>query len=172
MNRRSYRDTDCRPSLLRLGCMRLLTLERAAPYRLRAPGAALVDRPCAGVLLTRGVSVPRRRRGRISLWRSAENIRGIFAGNKRMPLWKRKRRGCGAGVQRQLASTVWTSLILHLCHAVDAERFEDPAHRRVWISGAEKGREDPPPGSLVPRQARRAARSMRRLPVGFCPAAS
>ena len=46
MEYRSYRDTDCRPSLLGLGCMRLPTLE---------PGGTAIDYARAGALVDEAV---------------------------------------------------------------------------------------------------------------------
>ena len=46
MEYRSYRDTDCRPSLLGLGCMRLPTLE---------PGGTAIDCARAGALVDEAV---------------------------------------------------------------------------------------------------------------------
>ena len=46
MEYRSYRDTDCRPSLLGLGCMRLPTLEPGGTAIDYARAGALVDEAC------------------------------------------------------------------------------------------------------------------------------
>ena len=79
MDYRSYRDTDCRPSLLGLGCMRLPTLE---------PGGTAIDYARAGALVDEAV------RGGITYFDVAYPYHGggaekfIDAG------------GYGAGVQR------------------------------------------------------------------------
>lgn len=73
MEYRSYRDTDCRPSLLGLGCMRLPTLE---------PGGTAIDYARAGALVDEAV------RGGITYFDVAYPYHGGGA-------WKNHRRGAG-----------------------------------------------------------------------------
>lgn len=128
MEYRSYRDTDCRPSLLGLGCMRLPTLEpgRGAAIDYARAGA-LVDEAVRGGITYFDVAYPYHGGGAEKFIGAAleKYPRESFYLATKMPLWKLETQEDMEQVfNEQLANCRVDYFDFYLCHAVDAERFE------------------------------------------------
>ena len=127
MEYRSYRDTDCRPSLLGLGCMRLPTLEPGGTAIDYARAGALVDEAVRGGITYFDVAYPYHGGGAEKFIGAAleKYPRESFYLATKMPLWKLETQEDMEQVfNEQLANCRVDYFDFYLCHAVDAERFE------------------------------------------------
>ena len=127
MEYRSYRDTDCRPSLLGLGCMRLPTLEPGGAAIDYARAGALVDEAVRGGITYFDVAYPYHGGGAEKFIGAAleKYPRESFYLATKMPLWKLETQEDMEQVfNEQLANCRVDYFDFYLCHAVDAERFE------------------------------------------------
>lgn len=127
MEYRSYRDTDCRPSLLGLGCMRLPTLEPGGTAIDYARAGALVDEAVRGGITYFDVAYPCHGGGAEKFIGAAleKYPRESFYLATKMPLWKLETQEDMEQVfNEQLANCRVDYFDFYLCHAVDAERFE------------------------------------------------
>ena len=127
MEYRSYRDTDCRPSLLGLGCMRLPTLEPGGTAIDCARAGALVDEAVRGGITYFDVAYPYHGGGAEKFIGAAleKYPRESFYLATKMPLWKLETQEDMEQVfNEQLANCRVDYFDFYLCHAVDAERFE------------------------------------------------
>ena len=127
MEYRSYRDTDCRPSLLWVGCMRLPTLEPGGTAIDYARAGALVDEAVRGGITYFDVAYPYHGGGAEKFIGAAleKYPRESFYLATKMPLWKLETQEDMEQVfNEQLANCRVDYFDFYLCHAVDAERFE------------------------------------------------
>ncbi len=127
MEYRSYRDTDCRPSLLGLGCMRLPTLEPGGTAIDYARAGALVDEAVRGGITYFDVAYPYHGGGAEKFIGAAleKYPRESFYLATKMPLGTLETQEDMEQVfNEQLANCRVDYFDFYLCHAVDAERFE------------------------------------------------
>lgn len=144
MEYRSYKGTDCRPSLLGLGCMRLPTLEPNNPAIDYARAQEMVDEAIRSGITYFDVAYPYHGGGAEKFIGSAlaKYPRDSFYLATKMPLWKLESREDMEKIfAEQLANCGVEYFDFYLCHAVDAERFEKIKRLGVYDFLAQKKKE-------------------------------